>query len=287
MSAIFRKELKIYFSGLFGYVSTAILLLFAGLFTALIHLFSASADFALTLTLMQWVLIVMIPFFAMRSIAEERHSRTDLLLYSLPLRLSEVVLGKFLAQAVLFLVPTGVMALYPILFSTMGNINLAAAYVALLGYVLTAFSLIALCTYLSSLVENQIVAAVLSIAALIGLYFLGSFLPLLPTAPLFSLAVCLLGSLGAGALMWHTTKNLTLGLLVAALLVTATSVAFLIRPDLFANLIASFLHAVNPFTRFGGMTYGYLDLPAVLFYLTFIGVFLFLTVQSMEKRRRV
>ena len=287
MSAIFRKELKIYFSGLFGYVSTAILLLFAGLFSALIHLFSASADFAVTLTLMQWVLIVLIPFFSMRSIAEERHSRTDLLLYSLPLRLSEVVLGKFLAQAVLFLIPTGVMALFPLLFSTMGSINLASAYVALFGYVLMALALIALCTYLSSLVENQIVAAVLSIAALLGFYFLGSFLPLLPTASLFSLVVCLLAALGAGALMWRATKNVTLGLIIAALLVTAVSVVFLVRPEAFVNLIASFLHAVNPFTRFGGMTYGHLDLPAVLFYLTFIGVFLFLTVQSMEKRRRV
>ena len=286
MSAIFRKELKLYFSGLFGYVSTAILLLFAGLFTALIHLFSASADFAVTLALMQWVLIVLIPFFAMRSIAEERHTRTDQLLYSLPLRLSEIVLGKFLAQAVLFLIPTGVMALYPILLSTMGSIHLASAYVALFGYVLMALSLIALCTYLSSLVENQIVAAVLSISALIGFYFLGSFLSLLPTSSLFSLVVCLLASLGAGALMWRSTKSFLLGLLVSAGLILVVSVAFLIRSDLFANLVASFLHAVNPFTRFGGMTYGHLDLPAIVFYLTFIGVFLFLTVQSMEKRRR-
>lgn len=286
MSAIFKKELKSYFSGLFGYVFLALYLLFAGVFVTLMHLLAAGGDYSVTLSAMQWVLIVLIPFLSMKGLAEERHQRTDLLLYSLPLRLSDVVLGKFLAQAALIALATLPMAIYPALLSTMGGFDLAAAYVALLGYLLMTLALAALCTALSSLFENPVVATVVSIAALLALYFLPTAQVLVPTSALFSFIICLLAAAGVGVLMWHTTKNITVGLLIAALLITAASVTFLAAQTLFDALIVRALTAVNLFTRFAGFSYGHIDLPATIFYLTFIGVFLFLTVQIMEKRRR-
>jgi len=286
MSAIFKKEFRSYFSGLFGYLFIALHLLFAGVFVSLMHLLSASTDFSMTLAPMQWVLMILIPFLSMRAIAEERHNRTDLLLYSLPLRASEIVIGKFLAQVALFLLATLPLAAYPCILSTMGNVDLAAAYVAFLGYLFMAVALIALCTCLSSLFENQVVAAIVSIALLLAFYFLPTALVLIPTSAVFSFVVCLVAAVGVGALMWLSTKNVTVGLIVAALLITAASVTFIVSQSLFDALIPRVLSDVNPLTRFGGFTYGYFDLPATVFYLTFICVFLFLTVQSMEKRRR-
>mgnify|MGYP001082570166 CR=1 FL=1 len=286
MLAIYKKELKVYFSGLFGYLLIALCLLFAGVFVALMHLIAASADYAMSLVPMQWVLIILVPFLSMRAIAEERHNRTDLLLYSLPLRSSDIVIGKYLAQLTLLGVSLLPMALYPLLLATMGDISLAAAYVALLGYALMAAALIALCTCLSSLFENQVVAAVVSIAVLLALYFLPSILSLLPAAPIFSFVVCLLLCALIGLLIWHATKSLFCGILFAAIPAIAASVALIAAPRFFDNLAVRVLSAVNPFTRYGGFTYGHLDLPATVCYLTFIGVFLFLTVQSLEGRRR-
>ena len=90
MSAIYRKEMKIYFSTPFGYVIMAILLFFMGLFTVVFNLLSAYADFSYPLVSMHWVLLITVPFLTMRSIAAERHNRTDQLLYSLPDRKSVV-----------------------------------------------------------------------------------------------------------------------------------------------------------------------------------------------------
>lgn len=285
MSAIYRKEMKIYLSGSFGYAMMAILLFFMGVFTVFFNLMSGYADFSYPLTAMHWVLLITIPLLTMRSIAEERHSRTDQLLYSLPIRLREVVLGKFFAMLTLFLLPTLVSALYPLLLASFGGVSLAAAYTALFGYILLGAALIAVCTFVSSLVENQILAAVLSIAAALAFYLLDSFSALFPTSALGSFIVCVIAALLAGVLIWRTTKNLNLGLAAAVVLILPTSVIYIINAELFASLVPNFVNALALFSRFGEFSYGHFSIPATVFYLTFIAFFLFLTVRSMERRR--
>lgn len=287
MGAIFRKEMKIYTSGMFGYFIMALLLLFAGLFVTLYNLISSYASLGYALVPMHWVLIVLIPFLTMRSIAEERHSKTDLLLYSLPIRMRDVVLGKFFAMAALFAIPTAIIALYPVILSLFGEISLASSYVALLGYFLLGLSMIALCTFLSSLVENQIIAAVISIAALLLFYFIDMIAALLPTSALASFVILTVLELGAALLLWMSTKKQVLGIATAVILILPTVIVYILNNALFASLIPSFLYAVDLFARFGGFTYGHIDLSAVLFYLSFIAFFLFATVRAMEKRRLV
>lgn len=285
MGAVFRKEMKIYTGGMFGYFIMALLLLFMGLFVTLFNLLSGYADLSYALSGMHWVLIVLIPFLTMRSIAEERHSKTDQLLYSLPLRMRDVVLGKFLAMALLFGIPTAVSALYPVLLSMVGEFSLASSYAALLGYFLLGLSMIALCTFLSSLVENQIVAAVISIAALLLLYFMDMVTAILPTSPLASLLILIAVELGVALLLWASTKNMGLCIAAAVLLLLPTVLTYLINAGLFDSLIGNFLHAADPFARYNGFTYGHIDLNAILFYLSFSAFFLFATVRVMEKRR--
>ena len=287
MSAIYRKEIKVFFSGMFGWVISAVLLFFLGLFTALFNLLSGISSLSYTLSSMQWVLLVIIPLLTMRAIAEERHSRTDQLLYALPIRLSDVVLAKYFAACTVFLLPTLIYALYPLILSGFGEVSLASAYTALFGYVLLGAALISVSLYVSSLVENQIVAAVLSIAAMLVIVFVGTIAALLPTSPLASFILCILAALGIGALTMRSAKNLTLGLLVSAALILPTSIVYIINADLFASLVPNALGSLDLFSRWNAFSYGYLSLPATVFYLTFIGFFLFLTVHSMEKRRLV
>lgn len=287
MSAIYRKEMRVYLSGMFGWVITAVLLFFLGLFTALFHLLSGITNIAYTLTSMHWVLIVLIPFLTMRSIAEERHTRTDQLLYFLPIRLREVVAAKYLAACTVFLLSTAVYALYPLLLSCFGTISLASAYTALFGYVLLGAALIAVSLFVSSLVENQIVAAVLSIVSMLVIYFMSSIAAILPTGALASFLLCVLAALGIGTLVWNSTKNLTVGTVVSVILILPTAVIYIVNADLFEGLVPKALFSLDLFTRFGGFSYGRFDLPATVFYLSLIGFFLFLTVRSMEKRRLV
>ncbi len=287
MSAIYRKEIRVFFSGMFGWVIAAVLLFFLGLFTTLFNLFEGISGVSYTLSSMQWVLLVIIPLLTMRAIAEERHSRTDQLLYALPIRLREVVLAKFFAACTVFLLPTLIYALYPLILSGFGTVSLAAAYTAIFGYVLLGAALISVSLFVSSLVENQIVAAALSIAAMLAIVFIGSIATLLPASALSSFILCIFAALGIGALILRSTKNLTLGLLVAAALILPTSTVYIINADLFTSLVPNALLSLDLFSRFSAFSYGHFDLPTTIFYLTFTGFFLFLTVRSMEKRRLV
>ncbi|MBO5295208.1 MAG: ABC transporter permease [Clostridia bacterium] len=285
MSAIYRKEMKIYLSTPFGYAVMAVLLFFMGVFTVFFHFLSGTADFSYPLVAMEWVLLVTVPLLTMRSIAEERHSQTDQLLYSLPLRLREIVLGKYLAMLTVFLLPTAVAALYPLLLSAFGKLSLAAAYTALFGYILLGASLIAVCSFVSSLVENQILAAVLSIAVSLCFYLLDDFSSLLPTGALGSFLLCIVAALLCGVFLWRSSKSLNLGLLTALVLVLPLSVLYVVKASLFEELAPRFANVIALFGRFEAFAYGHFNIPATVLYLTVIAFFLFLTVRSMEKRR--
>lgn len=286
MFAIYRKELKIYFRTAFGYVMIALLLAFSGIFVTVFNMALSYADFAYSIGTMSMVLILIVPLLTMRSIAEERHTKTDQLLYSLPIRMSDVVLGKFFAMLTVFLVPTLMTALYPLILSSFGSVSLPAAYVSLLGYFLMGAALIALCTLISSLVENQILAAALSIGACLLFYFIKMLAAILPASEIFSFLLCLAGCLLIGVLVWRMTKSPLVGGVGAMILAIPTAVIYGIKPEWFLQLVPNFLTNVSPFSRLTGFSYGYLDVGGIVFYLSFATVCLFLTVQSMEMRRK-
>ena len=285
MVAIFKKELRVAFSGLFGYFVVAILLLFMGIFTVLFNILSGYPEFSLTLGGMHLVLAVLIPFLTMRSIAEERHSRTDRLLYSLPIPMRDVVIGKFFAMLALFCIPTAISALYPILLSFLGEVSLISAYISLFGYLLLGASLIAVCMFVSSLVENQILAAVLSLTVTLLIYFMDSVAVLLPTGATASFIVCLLAALCVGALLWVVSKSLPLGVATAAVFVAIATLLFVIKSSLYESLLPNFFGKLALFAQFAGFMEGYFDLTALVLYLSIIFASLFLTYVSMEKRR--
>ena len=102
MIAIFKRELKSYFTNPTGYIFTALLLCFAGIFATAINLYSQSAMFEYTLSNTSIVLLLIIPVLSMRSISEDKQSGAQSLLYSLPMKLSSIVIGKYLAMLTVF-----------------------------------------------------------------------------------------------------------------------------------------------------------------------------------------
>ncbi|MBQ6990929.1 MAG: ABC transporter permease, partial [Clostridia bacterium] len=144
MLAIYQRELRSYFTGFVGYVFAAFILLFGGIYTMVINLSNGITNFEYVLGNMSFVFIIAVPVLTMRVLAEERKQKTDLLLYSLPRSMTAIVLGKYFAMLTVFAVPMGVMAVYPILLSMYGEINMAVAYSAILGFFLMGAVLIAI-----------------------------------------------------------------------------------------------------------------------------------------------
>lgn len=174
MKAVFRRELSSYFTGLSGCVFGAFLLLFAGIYTMAYNIRAAVSNFEYVLSSMSFIFLVIVPILTMRVFAEEKRQKTDQLLYSLPLTMTEVVMGKYLAMLVMFLIPLCIIGIYPAVLSHFGKVNLAAAYGALVGFFFLGAALLAVGAFISSVTDSQGVAAGLCFAALLVNYFLAS-----------------------------------------------------------------------------------------------------------------
>ena len=182
MSAVYRKELRGFFTSMIGYVFIAFVLLIAGIFITLTNFRTGYPNFEYSLGSISMILIFVVPILTMRVFAEERRSKTDQLLYSLPMSVTEIVIGKYLAAVTVFAVPCAVMCLYPVIMSFYGKVSFTSAYGAMLGFFLLGCALIAVGVFMSSLTESQVISAVISFGAMIVIYMMSSISSLIPAA---------------------------------------------------------------------------------------------------------
>ena len=285
MLAIYKRELKSYCTGMIAPIFSVLLLVLVGIFTTATNLMGGYPTFEYVLASVLIIYLIIMPLLSMRSFAEDLHTRTDQLLFSLPMKLSSVVLAKYMAMVSILGFNCGIMCLYPLILSLYGSVNFAVTYAAILAFFLLGCALIAIGMFLSSLTESQVIAAVLSLGVFILLYLMGSLTTLIPVTAVSSLIGCFVLACAAALILYYMTKNsvASLGLAVAA--VFGTTAAYLINSSLFVGLIQKILLAVAIFDRFTNFTNGVVDLTALVYFLTVSALFVFFTVQSMEKKR--
>lgn len=285
MTAIYRRELRSYFQGMTAYVFIAFLLVFAGIYTMVYNLDAGYPNFEYVLQAMTIIFLIAIPILTMRVIAEERRQKTDQLLYALPLGMTRVVLGKYLAMLTVVAIPCVIMGLYPLLLSNFGSVFLPTAYGTLAGFFLLSAALAAIGLFISSLTENQAVAAGLCFGVMLLLYFMSDLSSMVPDSTGASLAALLVTVLVVAGLVRVFTRSTPAALVVAIAGEVALFVAYLLVPDSFSNLFSNLVDGLSVFERFYAFVDGVFDLTASLYFLSVIAVALFLAVQSMEKRR--
>ena len=285
MTAVFRHELSSCFKSVSGYVFGAFLLLFAGIYTTDINLNAGLTNFEYVLDYMCIIFLIIVPILTMRVVAEERRQRTDQLLYSLPLTMTEVVLGKYGALLVVFLAPMAVIGVYPLILSAFGNVYLPAAYSAWLGFFLLGAALLAIGMFISSLTESQAVAAGLCFVVMLVNYFITSLAGFISTTAFASFASFTVVILALAGIVWFMTRSgLASGVLA---LVLEAVLLFFYAGDTsaFEGLFPEVMENLSLFDQFYQFVNGVFDLRAVVYLLSVSGLFLFLTVQSLEKRR--
>ena len=285
MTAIYRRELGSYFHGMTAYVFIAFLLVFSGIYTMIYNLNAGYPNFEYVLQAMSIIFLIAIPVLTMRVVAEERRQKTDQLLYALPLGMTRVVLGKYLAMLTVVAIPCAIMGLYPLLLSTFGSVFLPTAYGTLVGFFLLSATLAAIGLFISSLTENQAVAAGLCFGVMLLLFFMADLSDLVPDSTGASLAALLVTVLAAAGLVRLFTRSTPAALVVAIAGEAGLFVAYLTASDAFAGLFGKLADGLSVFERFYVFANGVFFLTAVLYFLSLISVALFLAVQSMEKRR--
>lgn len=285
MNAVFRHELSTYYTNVSGYVFGAFLLLFAGIYTMVYNLNIAVTNFEYVLGGMSFVFLVIVPVLTMRVLAEERRQKTDQLLYSLPLTVTKVVLGKYAALLVVFLIPVAIICLYPIVLTAFGSVYLPAAFSAIVGFFFLGAALIAIGMFISSVTESQAVAAGICFVVMLLNYFLSSIASYVSTSAFASFAACTIVIVLLALILYLMTKNSVIALLIGIALEAVLAVVYVVSAASMEGLFPEILEQLSLFERFYGFVDGVFDVTGIVYFMTVIGVFLFLSVQSMEKRR--
>lgn len=285
MIAVLKHELSNYFHSLTAYIFGAFLLAFVGIGAMIYNIQQAVANFEYVLSFVSLVFVVIIPVLTMRVIAEERKQKTDQLLYSLPITTTQVVIGKYLALLVIYLIPLCIVSVYPSIFAQYGEVYLLTSYGSILAFFVMGAALIAIGTFISSLTENQGLAAGIAILVMLLNYYSVSLAEHVSATALGSAAaLCVLGAL-LGLLMFILTKSKKMAYGTAVVLIAAVGAVYFLNGGVFEGLLPGIMKKLSLFERFYSFVSGVFDLSAIIYYITVIAFFLFLTVQSLEKRR--
>ena len=285
MTAIFLREFKGYFNSMLGWVLTGVMLLFGGLYFTAVNLQGGYTDLSYTLYSFIIVLLIFVPLLCMRSFAEEKRSRTDQLLLTSPVSIPGIVMGKYLSLLAMFAVPLGVYALYPLLMKALGAANFAASYSGLLAYFFLGAALIAVCMYLSTLTENQIVAALSGFGVLLVCYLMPAIQTLFTAGSSLALVVFAIILGAASLIIGLRSRSLVLGGGVFAVGCIALAVLFSVRSAALTTAFSAVLGALALFEPFLNFVNGLFDVTALVYYAGVAGLFLLLTGQALGKRR--
>ncbi len=285
MIAIFKREFKSYFINMSGYVFIGVIWLFSGIFSTALNFIGQYASYEYVLSNLVTVLMLVVPILTMRSMAEDRRAKTDMLLYSLPISTAQIVMGKYFAMLAVWGIACLGMGATPVILGMYGDVNFASAYGAILGFFLLGSALIAVCTFVSSLTENQLIAAIAGIASSLALYLLGSLVGMLPASAIASFVCFIVLALALAALVYFLTRNYIITATVAAVTVIPLSVVYIINSELFASSFPKMIEYLALFDRYYNFLGGIFDVGAIIYYASFAVFFVFLTVQSFDKRR--
>lgn len=285
MMAVLKHELRSYFHSLTAYVFGAFLLAFVGIGAVLYNIRAAVSNFEFVLSFGNLIFVVIVPILTMRVIAEEKKQKTDQLLYSLPVSTAEVVIGKYLALLIVYLIPLCIISVYPLIFSRFGDVYLPTSYGSIFAFFVMGSALIAAGVFISSLTENQGMAAGIGIAVILLNYYsvrLSEYVSSTPSGALITICV-LIAALGL--LIRYLTKNQNFAYIICIALTACVLITYIVDSTKFEGLLPGIMKKLSLFDRFETFVNGAFDMTAIVYYITVIVFFLFLSVQSLEKRR--
>lgn len=285
MIAVLRHELSGYFHSLTAYIFGAFLLAFVGIGAMIYNIQQAIANFEYVLSFVSLLFVVLIPILTMRVIAEERKQKTDQLLYSLPITAVQVVAGKYLALLAVYFIPLCIISVYPLIFAQYGEVYLITSYGSIAAFFIMGAALISIGMFLSSLTENVGFAAGIAIPVILLNYYSVSLAEHVSSTAFGTAIVLCILCCALGAVIRFLTKNEGLAYGVSLILIAAVGAIYIKKPEMFEGLLPEFMRKLSLFERFYTFVSGVFDLTSIVYYFTVIVFFLFLTVQSLEKRR--
>lgn len=181
MLAIYKREMRSYFTGAIGYAFLVIYLAAAAAVFAYTTLFSMTANVTTYFTFMLLFSAIFLPILTMKSFSEERKTKTEQLILTSPVSIPSMVIGKFLAAYTMFAGATVFTSLYFLILIPYAPLKVATLIGNVIALLLVGAVFTAIGLFVSSLTENQLSAAVGTIAIILVLLGIGMISALLPS----------------------------------------------------------------------------------------------------------
>lgn len=173
MGAIFRREIKAYFTSPIAYIFIAVFYVYTGMYFVGTNIYYATTDMSSVFSGVFTLMMIMLPLLTMRLMSEEQKQKTDQCLLTAPVNLAAIVMGKFFAALCVFLIGMAIYIPYVlVLYKLAGSIAWATVLGNMLALLLLGASFISIGMFISSLTENQIVAAIASFIVIMLFYMI-------------------------------------------------------------------------------------------------------------------
>mgnify|MGYP003197110285 CR=1 FL=1 len=283
MTAVYKRELRSYLTSMVGYLFIFFILLLTGIYFSVYQLGAAYPKFEYTLSALTFVFLISVPILTMRVLAEERKQKTDQLLLTAPVSVGQIVFGKYLALVTIFAIPMLIMCFYPLLMSKFGTVSFAGAYTGILGFFLLGCANLGV--FVSSLTESQVIAAVLTFVFLFAFYMMNGISSFFSEGALSTCITFGLLIFAAALIIYTMIKNLLISAVVCVVGEIILAVVYIVNSSFFSGGIQKVLNIVNLSSHFDNFANSIFDIKGILYFLSVIAVCLFLTVQSVAKRR--
>ncbi len=285
MLAIYKKELRSYLTSMAGYVFIAFILLILGIYFTAYNLQYASPDFGVTLSAVTFLFLIITPVLTMRILAEEKRNRTDQLLLTAPVSVWKVVLGKYLSMITIYAIPIIIASIYPLIMGRYGTVSYAMAYTAILGFFFLGCAQIAVGLFLSSVTESQVIAAVLTFGVLFCSFVMEGIESFFSDTALSSMLAVLVLAVLLALVIYQMTKDVLFSSVIGVGMGAVVLLLYLVKSSLFSGLIQKVLGLLAIANHFDNFVGGILDITGIIYMLSVICIFVFLTIQCIQKRR--
>jgi ABC-2 type transport system permease protein len=268
-----------------GYVFMALFLSIVSFYFYMHNLNSRVANFEYTVSNVSFIFVLLVPLLTMRLMAEENKQKTDQLLLTSPVTATDIVMGKFFAVFTILTMIVAVISVYPLIMSRYGEVPFASAYASIIGFLLLGGAYLAMGLFLSSLTESQVIAAVITFIVFFLTLIMEVIAKNISTShktafiafTVLWLIICLV--------LWIMMRNITVAFGAGIIGMIVMTVIYMNNPSLFDGAIVKVVSWLSAMARFGNFYMGILDLSDIIYYLSIIFVFLFLSTQVIKKKR--
>ena len=286
MISVFKREVRSYFNNMTGYAVLAGTLFLVALYVYSTNFTSGYPNFEFALDASTGFLFTLIiPLLTMKTFAEERKQKTDQLLLTSPLSVPQVVLGKYFGTLAVFGIATAIMCIYPPVLSIMGNVNFKTAYSGILGLLFIAAALCAVGMFISSLTENPLISAVITVCVMLLLSSLGLIISYIPVSAKVNYIIFTIIAVLVVLALYALTKNFYIAAGFAVVSEGTLIVLFKLFPETLEGSVSKLLTNIALFDKMSTLVNGMLDIGTLVYYAGIAALFVFFTVLSVEKRR--